>query len=96
MTSISSYAAHDGSPRAIKVGKSWSLRAMQIVEQAILDNGGNFDGPAANCVRAQGVGLYNLGMLAEVGPGRCCLTMNADISRWKGMSWLPMTCSGER
>jgi len=73
MTTISSHAAHPKTPQSIKVSKSWSLRSLQLAEQALGSSdpqAGNDDTPLevalGVCKRARSVGLYNLGMLAEV------------------------------
>ncbi|WVR03966.1 hypothetical protein IAU60_000965 [Kwoniella sp. DSM 27419] len=81
MTTISSHAlkarSADGkSPesqsKAIKVARSWSLRSLQISEQAINDgdpqgaSGTPAETAMAVCQRARAVGLHNMGMLAEM------------------------------
>ncbi|WWC68798.1 uncharacterized protein I206_102733 [Kwoniella pini CBS 10737] len=77
MTTISSYALKQstpppGSAKSIKVSKSWSLRSLQLSEEALRESESeNYkDSPLASaiaiCQRARGVGLYNLGMLAEM------------------------------
>jgi hypothetical protein len=69
MTTISSYVLHANSPQAIKTSRSWSLRSLQIAEQAPKDGGGpSSDDPAmVVCGRARSMASYNLGILAEVG-----------------------------
>ncbi|WVF67079.1 hypothetical protein IAT40_001824 [Kwoniella sp. CBS 6097] len=58
--------------QAIKISKSWSLRSLQLSEQALKDSEGEgykdspFEAAVAVCQRARAVGLHNLGMLAEM------------------------------
>jgi tellurite resistance protein len=67
MTTISSHALHPRTEQAIKASKSWSLRSLQIAQQALKENGDQItDAASATCARARTVGLQNLGMLAEV------------------------------
>lgn len=68
MTTISSYALRSQSPQAVKTSQSWSLRSLQIADQALKDGSGPvIDDPArVVCGRAKSMGSYNLGMLAEV------------------------------
>ncbi|KAK4686058.1 hypothetical protein P7C73_g4073, partial [Tremellales sp. Uapishka_1] len=62
MTTISSHALQPRTSQAIKSAKSWSLQALQIADQALSE----VSTPDAICQRAKSVGLYNLGMLAEL------------------------------
>lgn len=80
MTTISSHALQPNTTKAIKASRSWSLRALQISDQAIQANqGGNAD--TLICSKALAVGSYNLGMLAEVS---CPLDiMNTANVRWR-------------
>lgn len=67
MTTISSHALQSRTEQAIKTSKSWSLRSLQIAQQALKENGDQVtDSASATCARAKTVGLQNLGMLAEV------------------------------
>lgn len=67
MTTISSHALQPRTEQAIKASKSWSLRSLQIAQQALKENGDQVtDGASATCARAKTVGLQNMGMLAEV------------------------------
>ncbi|WVQ79061.1 hypothetical protein IAT38_001154 [Cryptococcus sp. DSM 104549] len=74
MTTISSHALNPPTSKAIKVSRSWSLRSLQISQQALAqaEEAGTAkeDGPlaAANavCLRAKAVALHNMGMLAEM------------------------------
>jgi tellurite resistance protein len=68
MTTISSHALQSSrSEQAIKASKSWSLRSLQIAQQALKENGDQVtDSASATCARAKTVGLQNMGMLAEV------------------------------
>nr|XP_018264536.1 uncharacterized protein I303_02706 [Kwoniella dejecticola CBS 10117]OBR86694.1 hypothetical protein I303_02706 [Kwoniella dejecticola CBS 10117] len=77
MTTISSYALKQktpppGSAKSIKISKSWSLRSLQLSEEALRESESEDykDSPLASaiaiCQRARGVGLYNMGMLAEM------------------------------
>lgn len=71
MTTISSHALHPPSPKSINVASSWSLKALQIADQG-LTNADKTDPACRLCGRAKSVGLYNLGMLAEVSFSRDC------------------------
>ncbi|WWD16682.1 hypothetical protein CI109_101112 [Kwoniella shandongensis] len=80
MTTISSHALHPhpSSAKSLKVSKSWSLRSLQLSQQALSES--SADGESVNkgtpttpteaalgvCMRAKAVGLHNLGMLAEM------------------------------
>ncbi|WWC99127.1 hypothetical protein V866_006022 [Kwoniella sp. B9012] len=77
MTTISSHALKQSSPqinaaRSIKISKSWSLRSLQLSEEALRDSESEnfkdspYEASIAICSRAKSVGLYNLGMLAEM------------------------------
>jgi len=67
MTTISSHALQPRTEQAIKASKSWSLRSLQIAQQALKENGDQVtDTASATCARAKTVGLQNLGMIAEV------------------------------
>lgn len=66
MTTISSHALQPRTPQAIKTAKSWSLRSLQISEQALKEGEGAKDIAMTVCGRARCVGLHNMGMLAEV------------------------------
>ncbi|WVQ73742.1 hypothetical protein IAR50_003322 [Cryptococcus sp. DSM 104548] len=73
MTTISSHALHPPTSKALKVSRSWSLRALQVSQQALAgegEKGSLNDSPleaaAAVCERARAVGLHNLGMIAEM------------------------------
>lgn len=66
MTSISSHAQKPRTPQAIKAARSWSLRSLQISEQALQEGAGAKDAAMAICARARCVALHNMGMLAEV------------------------------
>lgn len=64
MTTISSHALQPPSERAVKASRSWSIRSLELAEQALNEN--KSDPATAICARAKNIGLYNLGMLAEV------------------------------
>ncbi|WRT65529.1 uncharacterized protein IL334_002474 [Kwoniella shivajii] len=77
MTTISSHALRQSAPgvdsaKSIKISKSWSLRSLQLSEEALHESEGEnykdspLEAAIAVCSRAKGVGLYNLGMLAEM------------------------------
>lgn len=67
MTSISSHALQPRTDPAVKASKSWSLRSLQIAQQALKENGDQVtDAASATCARARTVAYQNLGMLAEV------------------------------
>jgi len=67
MTSISTYALEPPSSKQIKASRSWSLRALQVANDALEEGGGNPADEAMNsCLRAKAIGQYNLGILAEV------------------------------
>ncbi|WVQ62765.1 uncharacterized protein L199_000913 [Kwoniella botswanensis] len=77
MTTISSHALKQSSPqinagKSIKISKSWSLRSLQLSEEALRDSESEnykdspYEASIAICSRAKSVGLYNLGMLAEM------------------------------
>ncbi|WWD08851.1 hypothetical protein V865_006965 [Kwoniella europaea PYCC6329] len=77
MTTISSHALKQSSPqinaaKSIKISKSWSLRSLQLSEEALQDSESEnykdspYEASIAICSRAKSVGLYNLGMLAEM------------------------------
>ncbi|WWC87698.1 uncharacterized protein L201_002590 [Kwoniella dendrophila CBS 6074] len=77
MTTISSHALKQSSPppgsaKSIKISKSWSLRSLQLSEEALRETEAEnykdspLEASIAICSRAKGVGLYNLGMLAEM------------------------------
>ncbi|WVN85832.1 uncharacterized protein L203_100984 [Cryptococcus depauperatus CBS 7841] len=72
MTTISSHALHPPSAKSLKVAESWSLRSLQLSQQALkeFENEESTDtaleAAAAVCQRAKAVGLHNLGMLAEM------------------------------
>lgn len=81
MTTISSHALHPPTAKSLKVSRSWSLRSLQISQQALAEaEGGSFkdtslEAAEAICQRALAVGLHNMGMLAEVsgiGSARRC------------------------
>ena len=63
MTTVSSHALQPGGEKAIKVARSWSLRALQAADSALKEGSGREGGI---CEQAKVVGLYNLGMMAEV------------------------------
>lgn len=81
MTTISSHALQPPSERAIKASRSWSVRSLELAEQALNDN--KSDPATAICARAKNIGLYNLGMLAEVrvAPGQP--GQPSSSSRWR-------------
>ncbi|WVQ94545.1 hypothetical protein IAU59_001624 [Kwoniella sp. CBS 9459] len=68
----SSSSTNDTKAQAIKISKSWSLRSLQLSEQALRDSEGEgykdspLEAAVAVCQRARAVGLHNLGMLAEM------------------------------
>ncbi|KAL0252447.1 hypothetical protein I308_101839 [Cryptococcus tetragattii IND107] len=72
MTTISSHALHPPTAKSLKVSRSWSLRSLQISQQALAEaEGGSFkdtplEAAEAICQRALAVGLHNMGMLAEM------------------------------
>ena len=68
MTTISAYAKESNSPQANKAARSWSLRSLQVANQAVKDGGGlTIDDPArVLCGRAKAVAAHTLGTLAEV------------------------------
>lgn len=76
MTNISAYAieprAQDaaGKKRQTDISKSWSQRALQLVDEAKQKEGWKDGAPRDNtqllCARAKSVAQYNLGMLAEM------------------------------
>jgi hypothetical protein len=69
MTTISSHALHPRTAQTINVARSWSLRALQIADQALSSapaSNPDVDLACAMCYRARSVGLYNMGMLSEV------------------------------
>ncbi|OCF43390.1 hypothetical protein I317_02688 [Kwoniella heveanensis CBS 569] len=74
LPSSSSSHTKPSSPKeqAIKISKSWSLRSLQLSEQALRDTEGEgykdspLEAAVAVCQRARAVGLHNLGMLAEM------------------------------
>lgn len=71
MTSISSHALEPRTEKAVKASRSWSLRALQIIDGAAKDAGWETgsapaDAAAAVCANAKSVAQYNLGMLAEI------------------------------
>ncbi|ODN80935.1 hypothetical protein L202_03055 [Cryptococcus amylolentus CBS 6039] len=73
MTTISSHALHPPSSKALKVSRSWSLRALQVAQQSLASEGEKgslndspLEAAAAVCERARAVGLHNLGMIAEM------------------------------
>ena len=67
MTSLAARALKPSDQTTAKVSRSWCERALQIAEQGLDDDGKPIQG-ASVCARARSVGLYNLGMLAEVRP----------------------------
>ncbi|OXM76416.1 hypothetical protein C364_05872 [Cryptococcus neoformans Bt63] len=72
MTTVSSHALHPPTPKSLKVSRSWSLRSLQLSQQALAEaEGGSFkdtplEAAEAVCQRARAVGLHNMGMLAEM------------------------------
>ena len=68
MSNLAGYASQPGTPDARKVSRSWALRSIQLAKEAAKDAEGSKDGSVATplCGRAMTVGLYNMGMLAEV------------------------------
>ncbi|WVW79961.1 hypothetical protein I302_101934 [Kwoniella bestiolae CBS 10118] len=77
MTTISSHALKQSSTqkdtaKSIKISKSWSLRSLQLSEEALRESEAEnykdspYEASIAICSRAKSVGLYNMGMLAEM------------------------------
>lgn len=76
MTNISAYAIEPratdptGKKRQTDISKSWSERALKLVDEVKEKEGWKDGAPRdhtqALCARAQSVAQYNLGMLAEV------------------------------
>lgn len=84
MTSLSANTLGPRSAEAIKISRSWSLRSLQIADQAIAETTGNASEiSAVVCKRARAVGLHSLGMLSEVSTTARC---QSDISARAGSS----------
>jgi len=69
MTGIASHALEPRTEQAIRVSRSWSLKALQLADDAAKEAGWSglpVDAAHAVCVRAQTAAQFNLGMLAEV------------------------------
>lgn len=76
MTNISAYATEPratdaaGKKKQNDISKSWSKRALHVVDEVKQKEGWKDGAPRDNtqllCARAKSVAQYNLGMLAEV------------------------------
>ena len=95
MTAISSHALQPRTEQAIKASKTWSLRALQIAQQALKENGDQVtDAASATCARAKTVGFQNMGMLAEASREPSRLLLHAISAQSTNMSVLPAEVQG--
>jgi hypothetical protein len=86
MNSLSSSMLNPPSSNNIKASKAWSLRALQLADQALNETIPD-EKVQATCERARIVTEFNLGMLSEVSQVlRIGVTRTDHYYRWRAMS----------